>query len=49
VSGFLSYTYPLSKILSIYYDILMESQQIPAIINPNAANPTISKIRIATI
>ena len=44
--NFRSYTYPLSK---IYSDNLIAIQQIPATINPNAANPTISTIRSATI
>jgi hypothetical protein len=41
-----SYDYSLIK---IYSDNLIASQQIPEIINPNVANPTISKIRRVTI
>jgi hypothetical protein len=37
-----SYDYSLSK---IYSDNLIAIQEIPATINPNAANPTIAKIR----
>jgi hypothetical protein len=42
VLNFRSYDYSLSK---IYSDNLIAIQEIPATINPNAANPTIAKIR----